>query len=100
MRDADVSIKQKIQPGWNSVCLNDTEDIRIGGTIRVPPGLFFERNKNKTTAMRYGGERKAWQLHERIREKQPFRLNTDGKTLSGFSGAEMEGDVRTLSGPG
>lgn len=51
-RDADVSIKQKIQSGWNPVYLYDTEDVRMGGTVRVPPGLSFERNKNKTTAMR------------------------------------------------
>ena len=33
------------------------------------------------------------------REKQPFRLNTDDKTLFGFSGVVMKGCERALSGP-
>ena len=46
--------KTEIRPVWNSVCLNVTETVRCGGTVRVPPGLFFERDK-KIKQLPYGG---------------------------------------------
>lgn len=55
------------------------------------PVYLLKEIKIKQLQCEYGGEEKAWQLHERIREKQPFRLNTDGKTLFGFSGVLMKG---------